>query len=145
VSEANPVGRPTAYEDRFSDELEAFMAQGYSFTAFAGSIGVCRNTLDNWAKDHPEFLGARQRAKAKRLLHWETAGLTVAKDGGGPGAATMVTFGLKNMGDGEWVDAQRQEHTGPDGGPIRTQATVDMSSLSEEQLRVLASVPIHRG
>lgn len=113
-----PVGRPSEYEERFCDELEEFMARGYSFTAFAGSIGVCRATLDNWAEAHPEFLGARNRAKAKRLMHWETAGLKVAEKGGGPGTAQMIAFGLKNMGDGEWVDLTKREVTGKDGEPL---------------------------
>jgi hypothetical protein len=38
-----------------------------------------------------------------------------------------------------------QEHTGPDGGPIQSQTRVDVSGMTEEQLRVLASVPVHRG
>lgn len=137
-----PAGRPSDYEPRFCDDLEAFMAEGYSFTAFAGSIGVCRNTLDNWAKEHPEFLGARNRAKAQRLLHWEKSALKVAKDGGGTGSAQIVAFGLKNMGDGEWVDTQRQEHTGADGGPIQTNAALDLTGLSPDQLRALASIKL---
>lgn len=111
-AEKRPVGRPSIYDPSYCDELEAFMAQGYSFTAFAGSIGVCRATLDNWAKEHPEFLGARNRAKAKRLMHWEKSALKVAETGGGPGTATMIAFGLKNMGDDEWRDKQEVEHTG---------------------------------
>lgn len=136
---ANPRGRPTVYDPAYCDALEAFMAQGFSFTAFAGSIGVCRNTLDNWAKEHPDFLGARNRAKARRGLHWEKAALAVAKDGGGPGAAQIIAFGLKNMGDGEWADVQKQELSGPGGAPIQT---VDLSGLSPEQLRAVASIKL---
>jgi hypothetical protein len=114
------VGRPSKYEERFCDELEAFMAQGYSATAFAGHIGVSRSTIDNWAKEHPEFLEALNRAKAKRLLEWEKIGLKVAREGGTGGQSTMITFGLKNMGGGEWFDKQQLEHFGKDGGPIET-------------------------
>lgn len=38
-----------------------------------------------------------------------------------------------------------QEHVGADGGPIQSKTTVDASGLTEEQLRVLASLPVHRG
>jgi transposase len=112
AAEKRPVGRPTKYEPRFCDELEAFMAQGYSATAFAGSIGVSRATIDNWTKEHPEFLEALSRAKAKRLLDWERAAHRVRDKGGGPGTAQIITFGLKNMGGDEWVDKQAVEHTG---------------------------------
>jgi hypothetical protein len=89
------AGRPSKYEERFCDEMEAFMAQGYSATAFAGHIGVSRSTIDNWAKEYPEFLEALNRAKAKRLLEWEKIGLKVAREGGTGGQSTMITFGLK--------------------------------------------------
>lgn len=39
-------------------------------------------------------------------------------------------------------DKIMQEHTGTDGGPIRTQGTVDVTGLSAEQLAVLASIPV---
>ena len=130
-AEKRPVGRPSEYDPRYCDELEAFMAQGYSFTAFAGSIGVCRATLDNWAKEHPEFLGARERAKALRLMHWEKSALKVAEKGGGPGTATIITFGLKNMGGDEWVDKQSVEHTGALGVTYVTPAQ-PVPAASEE-------------
>ncbi len=142
MSEPRPVGRPTKYDPAYSEQVEAVMAEGYSLGAFAGKIGVARATLNLWMDEHPEFLEAVSRAKGKRLAHWEEAGLKVAKDGGGAGSATMIVFGLKNMGDGEWADIQRQELTGADGGPIVSQKTIDVSGLSEDQLRALASIKL---
>lgn len=34
------------------------------------------------------------------------------------------------------------EHTGPDGGPIKTEGTLGISGLSDDQLRALASVAL---
>lgn len=119
--DTRPVGRPTKYEPRFCGELERFMGQGYSATAFAGKIGVSRATIDNWANEHPEFMEALSRGKASRLLHWEGAALRVSVKGGGPGTASIIAFGLKNMGGGEWSDRQQHEHSGPNGGPIQTE------------------------
>lgn len=42
----------------------------------------------------------------------------------------------------QYGDKITQEHTGTDGGPIRTQGTVDVTGLSAEQLAVLASIPV---
>lgn len=139
---ANPVGRPSKYDPAYCDLLEAFMGEGYSATAFAGHIGVNRQTIDNWAKDHAEFFEALTCAKAKRLLHWEKTALTVAKDGGGPGSASVITFGLRNMGDAEWADVQRSEVTGKDGGPIQSESRLDLTALTEDQLRALASIKL---
>ncbi len=71
------------------------------------------------AKEHPEFLAALNRAKAKRLLEWEKIGLKVAREGGTGGQSTMITFGLKNMGGVGGSNKQQLEHTGRDGGPSR--------------------------
>lgn len=39
----------------------------------------------------------------------------------------------------------KTEVTGEDGAPIKTQGTVDIKGATEEQLRVLASLPVHSG
>lgn len=116
--ERRPVGRPTKYEPRFCEMLLEDMAKGYSMTAFAGLIGVSRDTLTAWAAEHPEFSLAVTRGKALRLRDWETVALDMRRNGGGPGGATITVFGLKNMGGEEWSDTQRHELTGKDGGAI---------------------------
>lgn len=70
-----PVGRPTDYDEKFCDMLVEHMGEGLSFEAFAGLIGVCKQTLFNWEKIHPEFLDSKERGIAKSLLWWEKAGI----------------------------------------------------------------------
>lgn len=118
------------------------MGSGLSLGAFAGKIGVSRSTINEWMAANPEFSEAVSRAKSARLLHWELAGLSVAKEGGGAGAATMIVFGLKNMGGDEWTDTQKTELTGAGGGPIQTNAALDLTGLTPEQLRALASIKL---
>ena len=59
------------------------------------------------------------------------------------GNAAVVTLGLKNRSRAAsgWHDAQRLEHSGPDGGAIKQQVTrtLDVSILNEEQLEALES------
>ena len=95
------------------------MSEGYSLTAFAGQIGVSRATLNLWMAANPEFMEAVSRGKAARLLQWEKIGMSVAKEGGGPGSSTMIVFGLKNMGGDEW------------SAPDRVESKVDMSAKVE--------------
>lgn len=113
-------GRPSKYDPAFCEQIVAFMAQGYSVAAFAGHIDVARSTINEWADQHPEFSEALSRGKNKRLLHWETDALRVAQKGGGPGTATIITFGLKNMGGEDWNAPDRVEMTGRDGAPLVT-------------------------
>jgi hypothetical protein len=111
-------GRPTKYDPAYCEAVIEDMANGYSLTAFAGSIGVNRSTITEWVENFPEFSAAVSRAKAARLRNWEQAALDIRKSGGTGGSATITVFGLKNMGDDEWRDISRQEQTGPEGGPI---------------------------
>ena len=119
-----PVGRPSSYDPKFCDMVVEDMGQGYSLTAFAGLIGVCKATLNNWMDEHPEFLDAVKRAKAARLRDWEANAINMRANGGGPGGATITIFGLKNMGGDEWSDTQRHEVTGKDGAPLKSDMTV---------------------
>lgn len=128
----HPGGRPTKYDPAYCDQLVEFMAQGYSLAAFAGGIGVCKATLNVWAAEHPEFLDALSRGKCKRALQWERMGIEIAKGNGGPGASTMVIFGLKNVGEGEWRDKQEVEHAGKDGGPMQ------VASMSADEFERVA-------
>ena len=111
-------GRPTDYRPEYCDEVQAAMADGYSLTAFAGMIDVDRSTIGNWMDAHPEFFLAVSRGKAKRLLHWETSAMRVAERGGGPGTATIIVFGLKNMGGDEWADKSEVKNTGDASNPV---------------------------
>ncbi len=128
------------YRPEFCDLIEEKMGEGFSALAVAGIIGVSKSTIDHWIEVHPEFKAAKDRALMKRLLHWEKAGLDVAKNGGAGSRATMISLGLKNAGQGEWFDTQRQEISGPGGGPIETKST-NARELLATRLARLAPAP----
>ncbi len=116
AEETRPVGRPSKYKETYCDLVIESMSEGKSLTAFAADIGVARDTITEWADVHPEFSAAVKRGKAKCAAWWEERGRIMAQNGGGPGQATAVIFGLKNMGRDDWAD--RHEHTGADGAPL---------------------------
>lgn len=115
-----PRGRPSKYDPKFCDMLIEDMARGYSMTAFAGLIGVCKATLNVWMDEYPDFLDAVQRAKAIRLRDWEKSALLMRANGGGNGSATITIFGLKNMGAGEWDCADKSDVNVTQTGVVRT-------------------------
>ena len=88
------------------------MLQGYTLSAFAGRVGVCPSTVKNWMAAFPDFMASVARGKAARQRTWETEGLSIAHTGGTGSQATMVIFGLKNMGSDEWADKQEVKHSG---------------------------------
>src|SRR5476649_1796084 len=112
-------GRPTLYRREFCSQIVEAMATGLSAEAAAAEIGVSARSLFNWQRQHPEFLQAIQEGRQKCLLWWEQRALAMAR--GEPGNTQIVTLGLKNRSraaHGWHHDAQRLEHTGPDGAPL---------------------------
>ena len=65
------VGRPTKYTKEMPQKIYDYLAQGHSLTQFAVSIGVHKDTVYEWVKEHPEFSDAFARAKQASQAHWE--------------------------------------------------------------------------
>ena len=99
-------GRPTDYRPEYCDQVIAFMAQGYSLTAFAGSILVSRETIYAWGRAHREFADALNRARPARVTALETKLLTCKA--GGVVAASI--FALKNADPVEWREVRTTNH-----------------------------------
>lgn len=133
-------GNTLLYRPEYCDLIEEKMGEGFSFTAVAGIIGVSKASISHWAKTYPDFRAAIDRAQAKRLLHWEKAALDVAANGGAGSRATMITFGLRNTGQGEWSDLTKQEVSGPGGAPIEMKTTSARELLTARLAR-LAPAP----
>jgi hypothetical protein len=110
-----PAGRPTKYREEYCQRLKDLMAQGYSFEAFAGEIGVSYRVIYTWADKHPEFMRAKKEGEAISRRFWERLGIAGAA-GKLPGfnPATWI-FNMKNRH--KWRD--RVEHSVDDERPIR--------------------------
>ncbi len=102
------AGRPSTYSEEFCDMVVETMGTGLSLTAFAGEIGVTRQTLNNWANEHPEFFDAVKRGQAKRVAYLERRLL----DGEIGPRVTSHIFALKNADPEEWKDKREVEHSG---------------------------------
>ena len=137
MSESRPIGRPTKYDPAYCDEVISAGEQGLSLTAFAGLIGVARSTINEWIGNFPDFSEAVKRHQAKRTLFLER-GLLAAESG--PSVTTRI-FALKNAAPEEWKDKVQNEHTGADGGPIQTEATViDAASMTSEERATMRAI-----
>lgn len=104
------AGRPTKYDTAYCEKLVEHMRDGSSVGSFCAEIDIARSTINLWASEHPEFMEALSRGKAKAQAWWEKAGRAVAT--GADGNATMCIFGMKNMGGDDWRDKQEVEHSG---------------------------------
>lgn len=135
------VGRPTKYDSAFCEQVIVAGAQGFSLAAFAGMIGVCRDTVQEWTRVHPEFSAAVKAHKAKRALLWEEKLLRIADQGGGTGSATAVIFALKNVAPDEFADRVVNQHTGPNHGPVQ----VGVTHLSDLEIARRIAFALHCG
>lgn len=135
-----PVGRPSDYDPVYCALVLALGEAGKSKTYMAAKIGVVKNTLDNWAAAHPEFLTALTRGLALSQAWWEDAGQNGLTTTGFQGSVWSRSMAARFPDD--WRETSRTEHSGPEGGPIRSEASVDVSKLSADQLRALASIPV---
>ena len=96
------VGRPTDYEPKFCRKVDVYIGENQdiwtefhktrgiksdsydrvvevklpSRDGFAKYLGVVRQTLDNWSKEHEEFLDALERIDTEQKLRLQNEGLS---------------------------------------------------------------------
>lgn len=67
-------GRPTLYKPEHCDVVIELGKEGKSLVQMCAHFDITRQTIDNWAKDHPDFLEALSIAKVHCQDWWERAG-----------------------------------------------------------------------
>lgn len=126
-----PAGRPTDYRPEYCQSIIDYMSIGYSFYAFAAEIGVCPDTINEWAKVHPEFSVAKKIANAKRVKWWEDRAMDRACGRAEKSEATCI-FMLKNCAPEIYGDKHSEKPTEDNGiGKL-------MGALSTETLSAIA-------
>jgi hypothetical protein len=118
------AGRPSEYDPAFCEAVIEFMAQGYSLTAFAGSIRKSRQAVYEWIGRYPAFGDAVSRARGARVTALETKLLRSRKGA----ETTAAIFALKNAEPDEWRDVK---HT-------TTEHNVNLKTLSDAELYAIA-------
>jgi hypothetical protein len=121
----HPGGRPSEYRPEYCETVLTAMSEGISLGAFAGVIGVARNTVYEWIKAHSQFADAVARARAAQQLAWERK-LFRSRKGA---ETTAAIFALKNVAPEEWRDIRTTEH--------KHSFAVEM--LTDAQLNAIAS------
>lgn len=110
-----------------------------SITSLCKSADVSRESFYKWRAEDPGFRAAWARAWEELLeTHWPAiTGAIVKQALAGEAAQQRLAAEMRG------VLKQRVEHSGPNGGPIRT---VDMAALTPEQLDALISLaPVEAG
>lgn len=120
-----------------------------------------------WAREIPSFAQQYARAREDLLEHWAEDILEISDDGrrdyvgsdddeDGPRVdhdhiarsrlrVDSRKWLLSKLAPKKYGERVTAELSGPDGAPIETKTTIDVAGLTDEQLRALSSIPIHRG
>ncbi len=122
------MGRPSLYTPELAEsicaEVIALGRKGKSKAQIAASLDVARQTLEDWAAVHPEFLDALTRARDLALGWWEDVGQdNLCAD------RFQSSLWARSMGarfPADYRETTRQELTGAGGGPLQlTRRIVD--------------------
>jgi hypothetical protein len=132
------MGRPTKYDASYCEQIVGFGKEGMSKAEMANAFDVTRETLDEWAKRYPDFSDALHRAREASLAWWEDQ----ARRGLPMGSSFNAALWAKSMNGRFPAEPyrDRQEVSGPGGGPIESK--VDVGGLTPDQLSALASIKV---
>lgn len=113
-----------------------------------GRSQLVRNYLDKY----PELEKYRETAHARLMDQVDSNFIDAIKNPGSPDHMRATTFVAGNaayqedLARGSRSYAKRLEHTGPGGGPIKTQGTpLDFSQLSDSELELLEELFVKSG
>lgn len=118
--------RPTEYDPSYCDLVIEHGRTGKSLTWIATELGVVRQTLHNWMKQHPQFMDAMTRAKELSQRWWEDKGQQGMEQQGFNASVWSRSMAARFPDD--WREVKGTELTGKDGGPVAHSVTkaVDM-------------------
>jgi len=90
------AGAPSKYKEEYCEQLIKYMAKGLSYPAFAGSIGVCFDTLYNWETMYPDWVKAKKIGEAANLEKMEQLGMLAMHGKIKNFSASVYIFTVKN-------------------------------------------------
>lgn len=111
-----PAGRPSDYQPEYCDQVIELGKVGYSPAQMAAHFDIARDTLNNWAEAHPEFLAALNRAKVHCQAWWETKGMDGMEKQGFN--ASVWTKSMQARFREDYTERQEQTLKGDPNSPL---------------------------
>lgn len=107
-------------------EVEKLAAIGLNEQQVADSLGISVTTLEDRKQNTLDFHDALKRGKAKGVAQVANNLFKQSKEGN----VSAGIFFMKNRAG--WTDKIANEHTGKDGGPIKTTSTTFVGVESKD-------------
>lgn len=135
------IGRPSSFKPEYAEQAYRLCLLGMTDVEMAQFFGVSPTTIDNWKKDHPEFLGSithgKQAADAdvaeklyRRACGYSHDAVKIFMPAGAtapvyaayvehyPPDTPAASLWLRNRQPARWRDKMEHEHAGKDGAPL---------------------------
>lgn len=124
---AHAGGRPTDYDPSLCETLPDMFREGQSIVEVAAELGISRDTIYEWAKQHKEFSDALTRGRDLSQAWWEKQGRLNLMDTEEYDGETKIST-KKRINDRLWAKnvscrfrkdwTEKTEISGPDGQPV---------------------------
>lgn len=153
-----PAGRPTAYKPEYAEQAEKLCRLAATDIEIADFFDVDVRTINRWKEAHPEFCHSLKTGKeladerVERSLYARATGyehdeVDIRVVGQEivktpirkyyPPDTTAGIFWLKNRRKEQWREMKALEIGGPNGGPVETKQTLDVSNLPLDVLTAI--------
>jgi len=102
------MGTDSKYSPIYCELIKELMSEGASIEEVAAEIGVVKQTLYNWCKEHSEFMDAKSIGEQLSKGWWYKQGRIALRDK--EFSPTLFYMNMKNRFD--WADKQENKETG---------------------------------
>jgi hypothetical protein len=127
---AKKLGRTSLYKPEYCKQVIEMGKLGYSKEQMAAKLNVSWGSLDNWAKQSPEFLLAMRTAIQEELSYWEQLGLNHVLEM--PGAqrlnGNVYNKIMAARFPAKYSERSKVELSGVDGAPIQLEAHASLGT-----------------
>lgn len=127
---AKKLGRTSLYKPEYCKQVIEMGKLGYSKEQMAAKLNVSWGSLDNWAKQSPEFLLAMRTAIQEELSYWEQLGLNHVLEM--PGAqrlnGNVYNKIMAARFPAKYSERSKVELSGVDGAPIQLEAHASLGA-----------------
>jgi hypothetical protein len=127
---AKKLGRTSLYKPEYCKEVIEMGKLGYSKEQMAAKLNVSWGSLDNWAKQSPEFLLALRTAIQEELSYWEQLGLNNVLET--PGAqrlnGNVYNKIMAARFPAKYSERSKVELSGVDGAPIQLETHASLGT-----------------
>lgn len=129
-------GRPTSFKAAYCEDVVTLGKEGKSLAQMCAHFDISRQTIDNWAAAHPEFLEALSRAKAHAQAWWEdqgVVGMTADKFN-----AAVWKKSMEARFREDYTERQQIDHS----GEMKIDSQVEPRKLSRAILAILGEASL---